>query len=360
MNKHISDFIYELPQWLKEHEDHQSIIFGSCLTLSRNMEGFPFSHKASDDQRERILDKFLHSCLSEKFNFIELSTLSDLEKQLLLERHTVSEKALLSKSSGAFISKDESHSLLINEEDHLRMQYFSPGLQLTDAWKKLNKLDDEISQNIPWAYSNDWGYYTCSPASTGTGLKVFVMLNLAALEITQQLKPLMNACNKMGFLLKGWSQEGTDAAGLNFILSSNHSLGLNESQLIDKATELANEIVKKEQNARTYLLNQEPEKLLQLFTSSHMALKSSYSLNQTEATTLLTFMRVGALEGFFERYSSYDISRLIISTQNAHFQEIFSDGYPIPEELTQLSSKDYQMPKDLDIFRTAYLKNRFA
>ena len=360
MNKHISDIIYELPQWLKAHDDQQEIVFGSCLTLSRNLEGFPFSHKASDDQRERILDRLLHSPLSQDFDFIELGSLSELEKKLLLERHLVSEKALQSKSTGTFISKDEKYSLLVNEEDHLLIQYFTPGLQLNEAWQEVNKLDDDLSQKLNWAYSNDWGYYTSSPANTGTGLKTFTMLNLSALEITQQLKPIINSCNKMGFLLKGWSQEGTDAAGLNFILSSNHSLGLNENQLIEKATELIKEIVSKEKEARTYLLKQEPEKLLQLFTSSHMALKSSYALNQTEATTLLSFMRVGALEGFFERFAPEDVNRLLISTQDAHFQELFPDGYPLPEELLQLSNKDYEMPKDLNIFRTSYLRNRFS
>ena len=360
MNKHISDIIYELPQWLKEHDEQEEIIFGSCLTLSRNLEGFPFSHKATDDQKERVLDKFLHSPLSQKFDFIELATLSDLDKKLLLERHLVSEKALINKSTGTFISKDEKFSILVNEEDHLLIQHFSPGLKLNEAWQEVNTLDDELSQKLNWAYSNDWGYYTSSPANTGTGLKIFTMLNLSALEITQQLKPLMNSCNKMGFLLKGWSQEGTDAAGLNFILSSNHSLGLNENQLIEKATSLVKEIVQKEKEARNYLLNQEPEKLLQLFTSSHMALKSSYSLNQTEATTLLTFMRIGALEGFFQHFAAEDINRLLISTQDAHFQELFPDGYPLPEELIQLSYKDYTMPKDLNIFRTSYLRNRFS
>ena len=359
MNKHISNFIYELPQWLKEHDDQQDIIFGSCLTLNRNIAGFPFSHKASEDQQEKIIDKFLSSSLTEDFNFIELASLSEVEKKILLERHTISKKALLRESAAAFISKDESFSILVNEEDHLRTQHFTPGLKLKESWQEVNKLDDKLSQEVNWAYSNDWGYYTSTPALIGTGLKTFTMLNLSALEITQQLKTVINAANKMGFMLKGWAKEGSDACGLNFILSSNHSLGLNEDELIEKATKLAREIAQQEQDARTYLLNKEPEKLLQLFTSSLMALKSSYSLTQAETSTLLSFMRIGALSGFFERYSSHDINRLMISTQDGHFETLF-DEYPLPEELLTLSNKAYSMPEDLSLFRTAYLKNHFS
>jgi len=248
-------------EWLKGTGKNSDIVISSRIRLARNLELIPFPHRANKQQLQNVVQmvkettqeiNYLKGCL-----FLELENLDSLDKQFLIERHLMSREHALKKDQKALIiEKEEIVSIMVNEEDHLRMQIMQSGFDLSQAWQIINLIDDAIAERIPFAFSFDWGYLTACPTNTGTGMRGSIMLHLPALVLTKQINKVLAAITKLSFITRGLFGEGAQAVGNFFQISNQISLGHKEEEIIDNINGLIKQVIEQEEQARGVILKQ--------------------------------------------------------------------------------------------------------
>ena len=249
--------------------------------------------------------------------------LSGLDKQFLVERHLVSREHAVKEDSKALVFDDrEIVAIMINEEDHLRMQVMQSGFNILEAWRMMDKIDSDLSKRLEYAYSPKWGYLTACPTNTGTGLRASAMLHLPALVMTKHINRVLNAVNKLGVAIRGLYGEGTEAQGNFFQLSNQVTLGRTEEDLIDNLERIINQIITREKNARKILLLHRREELNDKIYRAYGILKSAYIITSAETVALLSVIRLGVDLEIIKDIDRKLVNELFILTQPAHLQKI--------------------------------------
>jgi len=214
------------------------IAISSRVRLARNLEAYPFSTRITRAQRAEILEKVKKAIFSDRdpdfssgFTYYDMNAMKPLDRQLLVEKHLISpEFAEGQNERAAIISRDERVSILVNEEDHLRLQCIYPGMQLTEAWKRCDELDTRLDAKLGFAFDNVSGYLTCCPTNAGTGIRASVMLHLPALSMTGYIKNILETCSKIGVVVRGAYGENSEASGNMFQVSNQVTLGQTEEE----------------------------------------------------------------------------------------------------------------------------------
>lgn len=323
----LNDLLNQISEWLKSTGPNSDIIMSSRIRLARNLEKLPFSHWANKKQQEEVLSKTQDVILVSNYLkgalFLQMSELNSVDKQFLIERHLISrEHALNIDHKAVVISDNEIISIMINEEDHLRIQVIQSGFNLIEAWRLISTMESELDKRLNFAFSADWGYLTACPTNTGTGMRASVMLHLPALVLTKQIGRVLQAITKLSLTARGFYGEGTEASGNFFQISNQVTLGHTEEDIIDNIERIIRQVIEQEQNARQALLAKNREMLEDRIWRAYGTLKSAYIITSNETIELLSSLRLGVDLGIIKDLDRQLINELSILTQPAHLQKI--------------------------------------
>lgn len=315
------------PEWLRADGADSDVVMSSRVRLARNIAGFPFLSKASDEDRRQTLelvrDRVLSGGISEGMLWVDVAESSEDERHLLVERHLISRQhAKGSGARGAAISApDERLSIMVNEEDHLRIQVMRSGLAVAEAMTQIDAVDDAIEGQIGYAFSPRFGYLTACPTNVGTGMRVSVMLHLPGLRMTGEIEKVRRAAKSLNLAVRGFYGEGSEASGDLFQISNQTTLGKTERRIVrDFESTILPKVLDYERKSRHALLTRSR---LKVVDRSHRALgilQSARLMTAEEALKLISRVRLGVLLGVVEGVELSTLNRLILLTQPAHLQ----------------------------------------
>lgn len=326
------DFIKQDTEWLKGTGPSANIVMSSRVRLARNLDKIPFSNWADKGRLEDVLvavkDAAFSTGLLKDAIFVRLKDLSEVDRLFLVERHLMSpEHAENADYKAVIVDYKEMISVMINEEDHLRIQVLLSGSSLRECWKIADSLDTELSKKLAFAYSAKWGYLTACPTNTGTGLRGSVMLHLPALVFTGQIGKILQAIAKLGLNIRGLYGEGTDATGNIFQISNQVAMGITEEEIIDNIERISNQVVSREDATRKTIMLKNKAALVDRISRAMGTLKSAHIITSNETITLLSAIRLGVDLGIVKTMDRRTVNELFLLTQPAHLQEL--DGHPL-------------------------------
>src|SRR6266853_586011 len=322
----IHNILLNTGEWLRSEGPHHQIVVSSRVRVARNVKNFSFPGWAKKTERLQILEAIKPRVeelpeMSDAFS-VYSQDLSALEKQVLVERHLISrEHAAKGVGSAVVMNKKQTLSIMINEEDHLRLQALRSGLQVKAVFKAIDKVDTALEEKLDFAFHPRLGYLTACPTNVGTGMRASAMLHLPALVVSEQINQVIQAVNKIGLAVRGLYGEGTEALGNFFQVSNQTTLGEKEDDIIARLHKVIEQIIEHEQNARQLLLQKKPNTLLDHIGRGYGILRHAYSMNSKEALNLLSFMKLGIDLGFFPEHCLQPVDELFMETQPAHLQK---------------------------------------
>jgi protein arginine kinase len=308
-----------------EVDSGRLVVMSSRVRLARNLSGVPFPGWAKKAERQKSLERIkgVACILPEMTGALvrSMDEFSALDKQLLVERHLISrEHAAKTVGSGVVISQSEVISVMINEEDHLRMQALMPGFCLREVWQVIDRVDSELEEHLNYAYSSRLGYLTACPTNVGTGMRASAMLHLPALVLAEQINQIIQAVNKLGLAVRGLYGEGTEASGNLFQVSNQTTLGERENDLIERLTKVILQIIEHEKNARQALMEKRPQMIYDQIGRAYGILGNACVQSSKEAMNLLSMLRLGLDLGLVQGLDRKHIDDMFLLTQPAHLQ----------------------------------------
>ncbi len=336
--------------WMQGSGPHSDVVMTSRVRLARNLRGFPFPGYSQEHQRLDLLQlarPVVEALPEMKERYSEdYGAISKIKKQVLVERHLISrEHAARSAGCAVVIDRAQNLSIMINEEDHFRIQGIRPGLNLRSAWDLVDRVDSELEAGLPYAFDSEFGYLTACPTNLGTGMRASVMLHLPALGLTEQINPVIKAVGKIGLAVRGLYGEGTEALGNLFQISNQHTLGEKEGDIITAIEKVIERVVNSELNARQKLLEDNPTMLRDQVGRAFAVLRYSHVLTSKEALNLLSMLRLGADLDLVPNCDRGLLDLLLLEIQPAHLQ--LRAG-------TELS------PEERDVRRASITRSRLA
>ncbi len=322
--------------WMTGGRGDHGAVLTSRIRLARNLRRHPFPGWAKRDQRAAALELMrpaVEALPAMKDGFSqELGSLSPVQKQVLVERHLISrEHAARGDGSAAVIERRQTFSLMINEEDHLRMQAIRPGLQLAAAFSALSELDSELEKSLEFAFDPTLGYLTTCPTNLGTGMRASSMLHLPALVLGDQIGQVLQAVSKIGLAVRGLYGEGTESLGNLYQISNQSTLGESEETIIRRLERVISEVATHERNAREKLLEDDPSMVADKIGRAYGMLRHAHLINSKEALNQLSLIRLGGILGIFPAETVMLCDTLLMDIQPAHLQ-LHSGRKLTPEE----------------------------
>lgn len=323
-------------EWLKAKGPGSDVVLSSRVRLARNFAGFPFPARSGRADCLQVMElaqrHILGSSLAESILWIDLNEIPTLERNVLVERHLVSKQHARGDRprAVAVTSPDEQLSIMVNEEDHLRIQVMRGGLALSEAFAQIDAVDDRLEAATDFAYSTRFGYLTACPTNVGTGIRVSVMLHLPALKLTGELEKVRRAAKAMSLAVRGFYGEGSEAVGDFFQISNQTTLGKAERELLDDFEKnVIPKVVEYERLERKNLLEKR-----RLFLEDHIyralgTLENARLLKTEEAMQLLSLVRLGVFLGVIDSVDASLVSQLTPMVQPAHLQKVL--GRPLDQ-----------------------------
>lgn len=323
----IDGNLNKIGEWLKGTGPNSDIAISTRVRLARNIDKIPFTHWANKKQREQVLSLVKgaaeNSNLLKGSLYMRMSDVSELNRQFLIERHLMSiEHARDPGYKALVIEPREIINVMVNEEDHLRIQAIQSGFNLADSWRLVDKLDMELNQTLSYAHSIKWGYLTACPTNTGTGMRASLMLHLPALAMTKQINKVLQALAKLNVAVRGIYGEGTEALGNFFQISNQVTLGRPEEYIIGDFERVMHQVIGREAQARKYLLMKEKAQLSDKILRAYGTLKSARIITSSETINLMSSIRLGVHIGILPDVNIKTINEIYIMTQPAHLQKL--------------------------------------
>lgn len=287
-------------KWYTDSATDSSVIISSRIRLARNYRKYPFLIMMKDEDASKMIDETVGSIkndrtkLAEHIQFIDIKNKTDLEKKSILEKHVVSPEFLRNKKpNGLLLQDDEKISIMINEEDHIRIQAISPGEDIDSAWNLADKIDDLIEETVEYAFDKDYGFLTSCPTNTGTGLRASFMIHLPMLEKTGQLKHILPAISKFGMILRGIYGEGTEPMGSIYQISNQLTMGKTEEEIISSLKNVTKQLIEKENLIRQKALSEMRFDIEDRVYRAYGVLSNCRRISGKEAMGLLSDYRLG-------------------------------------------------------------------
>ena len=324
----IDDLAKRAGEWLSGTGPMSDIVISSRIRLARNVSGFPFLSKATEGQRtelQRILREHIEQLgLPDPTFYVDIEDTGELDRRVLVERHLISrQQAEGCGSRGVAISSRETIALMVNEEDHLRIQDLRSGLQLDELWEEISRVDDMLGARLDYAFHNRYGYLTACPTNVGTGIRVSVMLHLPALRMTGEMERVIRAARDMRLAIRGLYGEGTEATGDFYQVSNQTTLGRSEEEIIDDFKHIViPKIIDYEKQARQLLTREKAVILDDKIWRAYGLLSTARALSTDEALGLLSHLRMGIHLGRIDRLGMDMVNELFVLTQPAHLQKL--------------------------------------
>ena len=314
-------------EWLRGSGPDSDIVISSRIRLARNLAQYPFVSRADESVRLEIEDLLRQRIASEQssrhLQYLSVESLETLDRQFLVERQLISrEHADAMGARGVGVSDEENVSLMINEEDHLRIQVLRSGLALDDCWAEISQIDDAIESQLTYAFTEQLGYLTACPTNVGTGIRVSVMLHLPGLVLTKEIQKVFQALQKINLAVRGLYGEGSQAMGDFYQISNQITLGRSEEQIIDNLKEVVPNIISYERRVRDLLVKEKRGNLHDQIARAYGILRSARTISSEETMHLLSSVRMGVNLGLIEDLEIGTVNELFIHTQPAHLQKL--------------------------------------
>jgi protein arginine kinase len=320
------DSVRDIGRWLLSGTN-EGVVISSRVRLARNLRNAAFPGWAGEEEcirlYDRLRDVFGRSPMLKDSVVLDMGSLEPVEKEVLKERQLISrELAEKGRGSGVAVSAENHLAVMINEEDHLRLQAISLGIDLLGAWGRLNALDTELEALVEYAFSPRLGYLTACPSNVGTGLRASAMLHLVGLRLMNEIEAVVRGLEKIGLAVRGLHGEGTEARGDMFQVSNQVTLGESEETIVNRLGHVVKEVVEHEQNARLRLLDGKRTRVLDLVGRSFGLLLHAHVLSSMEAVDYISSLRLGVECGIVANLSLGKIHELLILIQSGHFQRL--------------------------------------
>lgn len=318
-------------EWLRGVGPGADVVLSSRVRLARNFAGFNFPGRANAEDRARVLelahDHITALDLASEIVWVDLEDMDPTEKAVLVERHLISKQHAKAKGARgvALSTPDERLSIMVNEEDHLRLQVIRSGIALQEAFEQINAVDDTLESRIDYAFSPQFGYLTACPTNVGTGIRVSAMLHLPALKLSGEMDKVRKAAKAMGLAVRGFYGEGSDAVGDFYQLSNQTTLGRSERDLLETfEMDIVPKVVEYERMSRKNLTNRRRAYLEDKVWRAMGTLRNARLMKADEAMELLSHVRLGVVSGIIDgsQLSVHDVQQLLLLVQPAHLQKV--------------------------------------
>ncbi len=345
----LESLTQSIGEWLRGTGPESDIVMSSRVRLARNLPQYPFVSRASEQDRadiERFLrERIAMAPVGKSLESIDVGGLEEIDRQFLVERQLISrEHADAQGARSVAIDQLEQVSLMINEEDHLRIQCIHSGLDLRGVWEQIKVVDEQIEQVVPYAFHPRFGYLTACPTNVGTGIRVSVMLHLPALVITRQIDKVFRSLHKISLAVRGLYGEGSQAMGDFYQISNQTTLGKSEEELVEQVGDVVPVLIDYERRAREFLVRETEQNVHDQVSRAYGILRTAQTISAEETMQLLSRVRMGVLLGLIGDVKIADINSLLIRTQPAHLQKLRG---------VELDTKDR------NIERARYLRQHF-
>jgi protein arginine kinase len=323
----LDDLTEKSGEWLRGAGPESDIVISSRIRLARNLAGFPFISRASESDLDQV-EESLRDCIlnieeASELLYVDVGELAGVDRQFLVERQLISREHAESEGTRAVaIHQLEKFSLMINEEDHLRIQVMQSGLDLDNAWKRVNRIDDLVEEKVTYAYDEKLGYLTACPTNVGTGMRVSVMLHLPALVLTRQIDKVFRSLQKISLAVRGLYGEGSQAMGDFYQISNQITLGQPEEKIIKEVGDVVPKIIEYERKARDFLVSESQENLHDRVSRAYGILRTAQTISSEETMHLLSSVRMGVNLGLIQDLEIPTVNHLFIHTQPAHLQKL--------------------------------------
>jgi protein arginine kinase len=321
--------------WLQEGPDGD-VVISTRIRLARNLADLPFPSRASREELKEILSRLEqakeHLPEAKRYLLLEIGRLSPLEQQVLIEKHLVSPEHVKNPQERALVLRDdEAVSIMINEEDHERLQVLLPGLNLEQAWKLATRLDDSLERQLEYAFDDEFGFLTCCPTNIGSGLRASVMLHLPALVLSKQASQVFGTLSQFGLVIRGLYGEGTQALGNFFQISNQQTLNRSEEDLIHNLQALTSQVIEQERSARSRLYEELGDRLPDMVWRAYGVLTHARLLAGDEAMQLLSHVRLGVNLNLLPSIDLARLNRLLVITRPGFIQRVAGGPLQSPE-----------------------------
>ncbi len=342
----IADLVEKSPIWLDGDGPLPEIVISSRARLARNLKGFPFDLKAKDRDREKVEKLFLEAIgITEplkSLTYIPIDTLSDLDKAFLVERHLITFDLLKRPiHRGVAINKDETISIMVNEEDHLRIQSIKSGYNLDDALEEVMSIEEKLGEYLEFSFHNRFGFLTACPTNVGLGLRLSVLLHLPGVIYHKRLEEFFSQLRKRNVSVRGFYGEGSEVHGNIFQISSRITLGVTERDVLNDFKETIDFAIDFEKNTRSRLIEDNREVVEDRIYRSLATLQSARLLTFRETAEHVSAVRLGVGLGLFLDIKTKTLNELLLFSQPAHLQKLLG------KEMT---------PEERDVRRASYVR----
>jgi protein arginine kinase len=315
-------------EWLRGSGPESDIVISTRIRLARNLADFPFIRRCTPADRaaiERTVKDGIEkvAAWNNRLTYVNVADLPLVDRQFLIERQLISRE--LADAEGArsvAIDNEETFAIMINEEDHLRLQVMHSGLDLNAAWDQINSIDDLLEEHINYAFHEQLGYLTACPTNVGTGLRVSVMLHLPALVITRQIDKVFRSLQKISLAVRGLYGEGSQAMGDFYQISNQITLGRSEETLLQQVGDVVPVLIDYERRAREFLIKESQKDLHDRVSRAYGILCTAQTISSEETMHLLSSVRMGINLGLIEDLEIPTVNKLFIHTQPAHLQKL--------------------------------------
>ncbi|MCF8012705.1 MAG: protein arginine kinase [Clostridiales bacterium] len=311
--------------WMTGTGPDNDVVISSRVRAARNLSHFAFPHMLDDDKAQEVihavslaLENRGADCKPGKLEINNMIELSPEDRQILVDKHLISNDLLKDHGRKAVVlSEDEAISIMLNEEDHLRIQCILPGMQLESSWLQVNNIDDELEKTLDYAFSEKFGYLTACPTNVGTGLRCSVMVHLPALVFTEQIKKVLPSISKLGLTVRGLYGEGTEPVGNLFQISNQVTLGHSEEEIVQNLVSVTKQLLDQERTAREALYDDRKEYMEDKIGRSYGILKNSRIISFNEVMSRLSDLRLGIDLKIIKDVSPQLVNELIVLTRQA-------------------------------------------
>jgi protein arginine kinase len=313
-------------QWLRGDGADSDIVMSCRIRLARNLRNFAFMPQiepaAAKEAADLVRAKVMGSVFTEEGQYLSISDLDEIDRMYLIERHLISRELVNGETErGVAFGESEITAVMINEEDHVRLQVIFSGMELERAWGEAQRVDGILEQQLDFAFSSQFGYLTACPTNVGTGMRASVMLHLPALVMTKQIEKVFQAVAKINLAVRGLYGEGTQASGDFYQISNQVTLGVSEATILDNIKRVVPRIIQYERNVREHLLTENRNSLEDKVYRAYGILKSARVIDTEETMNLLSALRLGVNAGLVEGLDVEEVNRLFVLTQPGHLQK---------------------------------------
>lgn len=311
--------------WLKGDGPESDIVFSTRLRLARNIQSFRFKSRMTDEEEflleSHLKDKVQESLKRDDIKYVSLRNVTEQDRMILMERHLISPEMFKNEGPGGVaFNESGSVSIMVNEEDHLRIQVMIPGLALREGLNRINHVDDSLSRDLNFCFDTDFGYLTACPTNVGTGLRMSVMLHLPALGLSKHIKNVFQAVSKVNLAVRGFFGEGSQALGDFYQISNHITLGISQEETLCELEKVVPKVIEFERKVRKALMKDDRKVLEDKIWRAIAILRNAFSISSEETMILLSSVKMGVHLGVLDDVDNDVINKLFLETQPGHLQ----------------------------------------